>query len=122
MSSREIKYLVPAMVDLYYKFKDECDRQNLDFIVTCTLRLRAEQKALVAQKKSKTMNSKHLTGKAFDFAVIKNGKISWDKKDYLPYVKIGESIGLKSGARFGDNPKTPEIEGWDMGHLELKED
>jgi len=112
MSSREIKDLVPAMVDLYYKFADECERQNLQFIITCTKRLRSEQKALVAQGKSQTMNSKHLTGKAFDMAVLKNGKISWTFADYLPYGKVGKSIGLVWGGdwKFKDGP-----------HFELKE-
>jgi len=121
MSSRKIDDLVPELVKKFYEFKDECDRQNLDFIVTCTKRLRAEQKALVAQKKSKTMNSKHLTGRAFDIAIIRNGKVEPDPNAYLPYGLIGEKLGLRWGGRFGDDPKTVNIEGWDAGHFELKE-
>jgi peptidoglycan L-alanyl-D-glutamate endopeptidase CwlK len=112
MSSRKIDDLVPALVALYYKFADECDRQGLQFIVTCTKRLRAEQKALVASGASKTMNSKHLTGKAFDIAVMKNGKVSWVFDDYKPYGKIGEDLGLEWGGswKFRDGP-----------HFQLKE-
>ncbi len=113
MSSRKIEDLVPELVKKYYEFADECERQNLDYIITCTKRLRAEQKALVAQGLSKTMNSKHLSGKAFDIAVLKNGKISWTFADYLPYGEIGEAVGLTWGGRWTTIKDGP--------HFELKE-
>jgi len=122
MSSRKIEDLSPAMIKKYYEFRDECDRQNLnDIIITCTLRTKVEQKELVAQKKSKTMNSKHLSGNAFDFLIIHNGKVVDDPNKYLPYGLIGEKLGLRWGGRFGDDPTTINIEGWDAGHLELKD-
>jgi peptidoglycan LD-endopeptidase CwlK len=97
MSSRKIEDLVPALVNLFYRFKDECDRQGLDFVVTCTKRTIAEQEILVAQRKSKTMNSKHLTGRAFDIMALKHGKPTWQFEDYIPYGTIGESSGLEWG-------------------------
>lgn len=43
------------------------------------------------------MKSKHLTGEAFDIAVLLNGKISWKANDYEPYGKIGKDLGLLWG-------------------------
>jgi len=97
MSSREIKNLVPALADKYTEFADTCFDLGLKFIVTCTTRTKEEQAELVRTGKSKTMKSKHLEGKAFDIAVIKNGKVTWEFDDYIPYGKIGESIGLVWG-------------------------
>lgn len=71
-----------------------------------------------------TLNSRHLIdledinlyndkARAYDIAIVKDGKINWDIKvdineneiaDYEEVARIGESIGLKAGARF----KTPD--------------
>ena len=79
-----------------------------------------------------TLNSKHLIdledvnlyndkARAYDIAIVKEGKTNWDIKvdvndneiaDYEEVARIGESIGLKAGARF----KYP-----DYPHFELKE-
>ena len=42
-------------------------RGNVDFTITEGLRTKERQYKLVQEGKSKTMNSKHLTGKAVDF-------------------------------------------------------
>ena len=74
-------------------------------------RTTAEQRALVASGASKTMNSKHLTGKAFDFDVV-----GWNR-DALPrwwldkVGEYGESLGLRWGGRFSGF--------YDGGHFEL---
>lgn len=67
-----------------------------------------------------TLNSKHLIdledgslendkARAFDIAIIKDGKAVWDVKvslndndipDYEEVARIGESLGLTAGARF----------------------
>lgn len=73
---------------------------GLDFIVTCTTRTKEEQTELVKKGFSKTMNSRHLTGEAFDIAVVKDGKLSWKNRDYEPYGDIGMSIGLVWGGNF----------------------
>lgn len=105
MPSRRLVDLTLPTQKLYYAFELACDNAGLDFVLTCTLRTLEEQKILVKQKKSKTMNSKHLTGEAFDIMVIKNGKPTWVFTDYLPYGAIGRDVGLKWGGdwkRFKD--------------------
>lgn len=60
---------------------------------------------------TRTLESKHLQGKAFDIAPIYNGGYLWSKFDpgndynksiWLHLAEIGESLGLKAGARFID--------------------
>jgi peptidoglycan L-alanyl-D-glutamate endopeptidase CwlK len=60
------------------------------FVVTEGLRTIQRQAELVAKGASRTMNSKHLTGRAVDVAAFPNlgqpglpGKLSWEWKYYL---------------------------------------
>jgi len=80
------------------------------------------QKYYVATGRSKTLASKHLNGLAVDFCFLEDlrddGTINWTPRQYQPVVEFAEFIGLRSGARFGDDPDTPVPDGWDLGHLE----
>src|SRR5262245_34562961 len=66
------------------------------FAIVQGLRTKAEQAALYAngrtvQKNRKpvtwTMNSRHISGNAIDFAVLVKGKTSWNAALYPPVVK-----------------------------------
>lgn len=50
----------------------------MPFQITDGIRTRAEQEKLLAEGKSKTMKSRHLTGHAVDVVAIQGGKVSWD--------------------------------------------
>lgn len=50
----------------------------LDFTITEGLRTVARQAQLVKAGASRTMNSRHITGHAIDFAVLVEGKVRWD--------------------------------------------
>ena len=100
MASRRIEDMIPEMQEVYKLFEATCHAAGLDFIVTCTTRTKEEQTELVKKGFSKTMNSRHLTGEAFDIAVVKDGKLSWKNRDYEPYGDIGMSIGLVWGGNF----------------------
>jgi peptidoglycan L-alanyl-D-glutamate endopeptidase CwlK len=110
VSSRKIEDLVPALQEKFKLFEAHCHSQGMDFIVTCTTRSIEEQAALVKEGKSKTMNSKHLTGKAFDIAVLKNGKVSWNFDDYKLFGAIGKDIGLTWGGDFHGFPDGPHFQ------------
>ena len=56
---------------------------KVDFGITEGLRTIERQEKLVAQKKSKTMRSRHLTGHAIDIVCYVDGKVSWDMKYYI---------------------------------------
>ncbi len=59
-----------------------CDRalelSEVDFVITDGRRTKAEQAQHVANGASKTMNSRHLTGCAIDFAPLVHGKVRWE--------------------------------------------
>ena len=68
--------------DLQRVFNEAIKNSPLDFSITEGLRTRERQKALFDAGKSQTMNSRHLTGKAVDIAVIRDGEVTWDFKYY----------------------------------------
>lgn len=55
---------------------------DVDFSVLEGIRSPARQRMLVAEGKSQTLKSKHLTGHAVDLGAFVNGGISWEKKHY----------------------------------------
>ena len=74
---------------------------------------------------SKTLLSKHLQGLAVDIAFLSDiqddGVINYDAEKYRPYGQYWERLGGVWGGRFGDDPNTAKIEGWDLGHFEFKD-
>lgn len=126
--SRKIEDLVPEAQVLFHEFAMKMHDAGIQFIVTCTFRSQAEQDNLYAQgrtmpgrKVTWTRNSRHTSRKAFDIAIIRDGKVCWDIKadvneneipDYTEAGRIGESVGLV----WGGNWKTP-----DYPHFQLKE-
>lgn len=70
-----------------------------DFTVIEGLRTLERQKMLVAQGKSQTLKSKHLTGDAVDLGAWVDGQISWDAKHYdaikEAMFKAAEEKGVK---------------------------
>jgi peptidoglycan L-alanyl-D-glutamate endopeptidase CwlK len=55
-----------------------------DFLITEGLRTRARQQQLFNAGASQTLNSRHITGHAIDFAVLVAGKVRWDWPLYGP--------------------------------------
>lgn len=53
------------------------------FVITEGLRTVKRQAELVAKGASRTMNSKHITGRAVDVAAFPGGKLSWKWKHYV---------------------------------------
>lgn len=87
-----------------------------DFTVTEGLRTKARQVYLVQTGKSKTMNSRHLTGHAVDLAPVVGGTISWDWAHFWPIVKAMEDaaaelhIPIEAGARWRSFPDGPHYQ------------
>ena len=54
------------------------------FIITEGLRTKERQRELFAKGLSKTMNSRHLTGHAIDFAPLVDGDVSWKWPAFHP--------------------------------------
>lgn len=68
--------------DLALVVRRALEISELDFSVTEGMRTLERQRELVASGKSKTLNSRHLTGHAVDLAAIVDGKVSWEWKYY----------------------------------------
>ena len=99
-----------------------CDRalylSSRDFRILDGLRTKAEQTTNVKKGVSQTMNSRHLTGHAIDFGVLKNGGVDW--ADIPGFVMIG--MAFKQAAKelnipivYGGDWRTLK----DYGHVEL---
>lgn len=117
MASRNPDDLTPEMQKLYNLFHEEMHGAGLDFILTCTYRSPAEQKALYAIGRTKpgkkvtwTLNSKHLIRQAFDIAMLKDGKITWLEKDYKKAGEIGMNIGLNWAGSWKTNKESCHFE------------
>ncbi len=69
-----------------------------DFTITEGIRTLARQKQLKAAGASQTLNSRHITGHAIDFAVLVGGKIRWDWPLYGPvadaFKRAAKELGV----------------------------
>lgn len=87
LNQKDLDKLKGVHPDLIKVVKRLARDTDLPFQVGEGLRSWARQKMLVATGKSKTMNSRHLTGHAVDLFPLVNGKPSWDWKYYYPLAK-----------------------------------
>lgn len=114
LSKNSIKKLQGVKPELVRVVERAIEISKVDFVVTQGLRTLAEQKKLVATGKSQTMNSKHLTGDAVDLAVVRNGQVSWDLKDYDDIAdamkQAAKELGVK--IRWGAAWNIPDIRVW----------
>lgn len=62
---------------------------NVSFIVTEGLRTKERQAQLMAKGASRTINSKHLTGRAVDLAATVDGEVRWD---WPLYYKLADAM------------------------------
>ena len=81
--------------DLVKVIEEAIKGSPLDFSITEGLRTKERQKELFDAGKSQTMNSRHLTGKAVDIAVLVDGKVTWDAKYYIPVIDHIKSVAKK---------------------------
>jgi len=125
MASRKIADCIPEIQEKFAAFAVKMAEAGIPFMLTCTKRTQEEQDALYAQGRTApgrvvtwTRKSKHIEGRAFDIAILKDGKPVWDLKadinddhipDYDQAGEIGESVGLRWGGRF-KNPDRPHYE------------
>ena len=74
-------------------------RSPIDFIVIEGLRTKERQRALFSDGKSRTMNSRHLTGHAFDVAAFVDGAVSWEAEHYaalsVHFLAAAERLGVQ---------------------------
>lgn len=134
--SRDLNDLTPQTREKCIAFINACDERGIRVAIVETLRTRETQEAYYAQgrkpleyvnllrhkaglwaitakenrrKVTKTMDSKHFHGTAFDVALVREGGCTWNLKedmndndiaDYDEIGPIGESVGLTWGGRW----------------------
>ena len=76
-STRSEKNMQGVHPDLVKVTRRALELTDVDFMVIEGKRNEARQRQLVINGKSRTMNSRHLTGHAVDCAPIVNGSIPW---------------------------------------------
>lgn len=85
-SENNLKGVKPQLVVVVRK---ALESSSVDFGITEGLRTKERQKQLVAEGKSQTMSSPHLTGEAVDVVAYVGGQVSWD---IALYRKIAEAF------------------------------
>jgi peptidoglycan L-alanyl-D-glutamate endopeptidase CwlK len=117
LSQRSVDKLRGVHPDLVRVVHRAIQLTPIDFGITCGTRSQEEQRRLVAEGKSRTMNSRHLTGHAVDFVALINGRASWDFKHYSEIAQAFKHAALELGIAIvwgGDWPKFR-----DGPHIEL---
>lgn len=82
LSQRSKDRLTGVHPDLVKVIEEAIKESPLDFSISEGLRTKERQKVLFDAGKSQTMNSRHITGKAVDIAVIREGEVTWDLRYY----------------------------------------
>lgn len=91
---------------------------EVDFMVTEGLRTKERQAQLFAAKATRTMNSKHLVGRAVDLAAVVGGKVRWDWPLYPRIASAMKQAAREMGVsiQWGGDWKTFK----DGPHFELR--
>ena len=82
LSKRSENNLVGVNADLVKIVRFALELSTVDFGITEGVRSKDRQKQLLAEGKSQTMNSRHLTGHAVDVVAYLGSQISWEWKYY----------------------------------------
>lgn len=91
-------------------------RHGVPVMVVEGVRTRKRQQQLFKEKKTKTLNSKHIIGRAVDIAPLVDGKPSWDWQHYKPLVECAKRVAAEM-----DLPMAFGYDwGWDAPHWEMK--
>lgn len=72
-------------------------RHQVECHVSEGLRTKERQRELVAAGKSKTLDSKHLTGHAVDLVVMPGGKPDWSPGAYTELARTFAQVALEFG-------------------------
>lgn len=109
---RSMQSLSGVHPDLIAVAKKAISVSKKDFSVIEGIRHIERQRQLVAQGKSKTMNSRHLTGHAIDVAPY---PLSWDWEDFYliadAFIIAAKEVDVP--VRWGGNWSVKDIREWD---------
>jgi len=108
LNARSLKALKHVHPDLIAVIMRAAEKTKHEFIITEGLRTLERQKELFKKGLSKTMNSRHLTGHAVDFAPLIDGELTWKTQAFNPVIDIIDLVAteLKIPVEFGARWKT----------------
>ena len=116
LDPRSLEKLQGVRPELANVIKEAANRTK--FRVTEGLRTRERQATLVKARKSRTMNSRHLSGHAIDFIAIgEDGIATYDMDDMRRVADVIKAVAEEHGVKIqwgGDWPGA-----WDSPHVEL---
>lgn len=99
LDSRSVRRLEGVNQDLVDVVHRASELSPVRFIITEGIRTIQRQTELVARGASKTMASKHITGRAIDVAAVVNGKVTWEWKYYaqiaVAFKKAAEELDTR---------------------------
>jgi len=97
-SQRSLDRLQGVHPDMVKLMSESIKESPYDFGITEGRRDNTRQQQLVKEGKSRTLNSRHLTGHAVDIAVFIDGKLTWDFDKYKAVAehvkKVAASLGV----------------------------
>lgn len=112
-SRRNLEGVDPALVGIV---KLAIKRTEIDFAVTEGVRTLERQKILFEKGATKTLDSKHLTGRAVDLVAYLDGRISWEVSLYDEIAAAMRSAAIDVGQplRWGGSWTIWDIRDWDL--------
>ena len=101
-NEKTISTLKSEMQDLAWKWVDRLEELGIKVLVYCGRRTKAEQKILVAQGKSKTMKSYHISGNAIDACPLnEKNQCIWDDDELWKIMaEVWETLDSKCEAGY----------------------
>lgn len=97
-SLRRMQGVNPALAGLMKEVERRALDQGIKIEVSEGLRDRGRQAELVSQGKSKTLNSRHLTGNALDIHIRNpDGSANWNFEAYRPVAEIAKQVAAEKG-------------------------
>jgi hypothetical protein len=88
----------PRLRDVLTETEKRARERGIEIQVSETKRDAERQAEMVAQGKSQTMNSRHLTGNAADiFIQNPDGSANWDFEAYRPVAEIAKEVAAEKG-------------------------
>jgi len=99
-SDKHIQSFEPKTAALALRLINDLRAEGIPAYISSGRRTTSEQKALVAKGASKTLKSRHITGRAFDIDILGYGRDELPQWFWDLVGQYGESLGLKWGGRF----------------------
>lgn len=121
-NKERVDKLFPPFGKKIFTLIEECEKNDIDIIITQGLRTWEEQDALFAQgrtkpgkivTKAKGGSSYHNFGLSVDFAPISSvGKIEWniEHPDWNKVIKLAIKLGLESGSMWKTFKDVPHLQ------------